>query len=886
MAHPVMPIRTMDGEALASLKAKVDPLLARDMASLVDLVPRKNGISDCGCPNCDQGSRDNQIVWNGIGDPHSGHCRFCNHRYPSDEYSMDHILNVPNRRGEQEQWRYYEGTGGKRHFFAARVRYWRKWYLARLTQDIADLYAATGDDRYADAAAELLYRLSQRHAGWVVANRHSPLPDAAPPYPKGGSIWHHWHYRDMEPSVAYAYDRLYESGALERLGQREGVDVKRAIEQDMLYPSVAFARSFEERWDNASPALYRGLVLYGRILSEPDFVHDGINRAASLLRKKYLFDGMWRETTVSYHLMTTSSMRKTFELARGYTDAPGYVHPQTGKRFDDFDAVRDIPFLQKAVNVADALVFPNGRIVPVNDAWARTVLTPPECNGPVLLPAMGHVRLARRTDRNAIQAHLHFGPSYGHRNYDSLSLILWAKSRELLSDIGYSHTAWRMWTIRTASHNTVMVDGWDQVSQPASNLQLYAPLSENLQVVEAESRAAYPGTVTDYRRRLVLVGVSEVDAYVVDIFRVAGGRQHDWILHGSANHDQTATLSLPLAPLAGTMLGSGAQFRLPRTEHDTGEFSGPGIDSHPAGGKRWYRLRGVGYAFMQRVGKAQTDEAWSVAFDPADDSDTHLRTTVLGQPDTTVYQISSPSIRRANENDAELSKYSMPGVLVRRRADAGLTSVFAAVHGPWRKKRFVTSVRSLLPTAPGDQSAPVALEVTHTEGVDYVLCTPAGTEATMEVQLPDGPLRCDGTMGFLRVQNGRVAAAGVLDGTMLTYGDLALTVPYPTIAGRITGVEVDEARGRYAFAVDRELPPAQALVGRCVVVTHGDGRTHGYEISGADRAGQKNLLYLAADPGFRLKTDGQTQFVYFPQASIAGGNSFRISSMATHKLGR
>ncbi len=881
VAHPVMPIPTMDDESLAALKAEVDPRIARGVDYILDLVPKQNGIAACGCPNCNQGSHDTQIVWNGIGDPDGAHCRFCNHRYPSDDYPMDKVLSFKNRRGEEEQWRYYESADGKRYFFSARARYWRKWYVAGLLQKLADLYAVTGDDKYADVTAEFLYHISQCYAGWIVVSRDAPHPEATASY---GSIWHHWHYRDMEPSVAYAYDRLYESGALERLSERKGVDVKQAIEQDILYPSVEFCRSFEETWSNASPILYRGLVLYGRVLNEPDYVHDGINRAIGLLRTNYLFDGMWKETTVSYHQMTTKVIEAVFALAQGYSDPPGYLHPEDGKRLDDFDALRDIPFFNKAVNVVGALVFPNGRIVPVNDAWARSELTPPERNEPVLLPAMGHVRLARGDYDNAMQAHFTFGDSFGHTNYDNLSLILWAKGRELLPDIGYTHSAWRLWTIRTASHNTVQVDGWDQLPHPGGSLTLYAPLSENLQVVEAEAQAAYSDIVSDYRRRLLLVGTSEADAYVVDIFRVEGGRQHDWILHGSANHDQTATLSLPFEPLSGTMLGPDAQFRLPLTESDTGDFSGPGIDSYPKGAKRWYRLRGVGYAFIKRVGKAATDDDWSVTFDFTDDPDIHLRTTLLGQPKTTVYQISSPSIRRANESDAELPNYSMPGVLVRRSADADLASTFVAVHEPWSGQRFVTSIRSLLPLNADDSASPVALEVAHADGTDYILSAPLGTELPFELQLPGGTLRCDGTVGFLRLHEGRVTAASVVDGTMLTYNGFSVAVPYPAIAGTIVGMEADEAAGRYAFIVDRQLPPSQTVTGHFVMVTHGNGTGHGYEIAGTEQRGEKHLLYLTDDPGFRLNPDGETEFIYFPHKTISGPNTFHLGSVVNYEL--
>ncbi|MFO7947531.1 MAG: heparinase II/III family protein, partial [Armatimonadota bacterium] len=771
VSHPVMPVRPPDTEEVAELKSEVDAQLGLGLEKIVNLVPEKNGVARCGCPNCDQGSADKQIIWNGMSDPHGVHCRYCNHRYPSEEYPMDKILSSTNHLGQREEWHYYESPDGKRYFFSARARYWRKWWMAHLLEDISSVYVATGEDRYADAAAQLLYRISQCYAKWVPVTSYAPAPETEPPFPYGRSIWHRWHYRDMEPSVAHAYDRLYESGALERLG----ANTKEEIEQDMLYPSVDFARSFEETWSNASPTLYRGLVLYGRVLNEPEYVHDGINRAVGLLRKNYLFDGVWRETTVSYHQMTTKTLETVFELARGYSDPEGYINPDDNRRFDDFDVMREFPLFKKAVNVARKLVFPDGHIVPVNDAWARTELSPPEQNGPVLLPAMGHVRLARGDYENAMQTHLHFGTSDGHRHYDALSLILWAHGRELLADIGYTHAAWRMWTIRTASHNTVMVNGWDQRAQPDGNLMLYGPLSENLQVVEAEASGAYADIVSDYRRRVFMVGTSPSRAYLVDIFGVAGGQHHDWILHGSADHDQTASLSPPLQPLEDTMLGAGAQFTLPQNEQDTGEFSGPGIDSHPEGGRRWYRLRGVGYAFMQRVGKAETEGDWSVTFDYADDSDIHLRTTMLGQADTAVYQIKSPSIRRANESDAELPNYYRPGVLVRRTGETDIESRFVAVHESYVGEAHISSVRSLFPSTSEGASAPVALEIEHSDGTDYIISRSVDETGTVELQLADGTLTCDGTVGFLRLRDGRVTAASLVGGTNLAYKDFALS---------------------------------------------------------------------------------------------------------------
>jgi hypothetical protein len=398
------------------------------------------------------------------------------------------------------------------------------------------------------------------------------------------------------------------------------------------------------------------------------------------------------------------------------------------------------------------------------------------------------------------------------------------------------------------------------------NVTLYSPISDDLQLVEAQALVAYPEVATEYRRRLVMVGVSEADAYVVDVFRVAGGRQHDWALHGSADDDQTATLSLALEKVEGTLLGPDAELRLPTSETDRGKF--------PEG-------RSPAYAFPRDLQKAESGDDWSVAFDFADDSDVHLGTTVIGQPETTVYQVMMPSVRRANESDAELDKYWMPGVVVRRTAaEADLTSTFIAVHEPYMEKRFVYSVKALLPPDPDDVTSPVVLEVVHQAGTDYVVSSPVEGGREVSLQVNGKTLHCDGRFGLVRVHNERLTVAYLTDGTFLRYGKFMLECRQKSDAGKILEVLRDEKNGQYALVVDTKLTPGEALAGSYMIVTHGDGTTHGYEIESVRNEGNRGIVQLADDPGFRLNDDGATEFLYYPQNTIEGENQFRINTSA------
>jgi hypothetical protein len=129
-----------------------------------------------------------------------------------------------------------------------------------------------------------------------------------------------------------------------------------------------------------------------------------------------------------------------------------------------------------------------------------------------------------------------------HHHYDSLNLYYWKNGRELLSDLGYlwDHPLKHM-TTRTVAHNTVVLDEKDQVTKDRGGEALFFRTSEHVKAMEAASRA-YPQAKL-YRRTSAVIDHGGRN-YVVDFFRVEGGKRQDYVYHGFTNTCDVSDLKL------------------------------------------------------------------------------------------------------------------------------------------------------------------------------------------------------------------------------------------------------------------------------------------------------------------------------------------------------
>lgn len=132
---------------------------------------------------------------------------------------------------------------------------------------------------------------------------------------------------------------------------------------------------------------------------------------------------------------------------------------------------------------------------------------------------------------------LYFGDaSGGHGHYDRLNIEMKAFGHSVLCEDGYptpfarpDFHEWRR--ANTARHYLVQVDEEPHRNTFAGDLHTLAVAPE-VQVVDASAEIAYQGKTPLYRRTAALVDISPETSYLIDIFRVRGGQQHDWCFHG------------------------------------------------------------------------------------------------------------------------------------------------------------------------------------------------------------------------------------------------------------------------------------------------------------------------------------------------------------------
>jgi len=322
-----------------------------------------------------------------------------------------------------------------------------------------------------------------------------------------------------------------------------------------------------------------------------------------------------------------------------------------------------------------------------------------------LMPGVGFASLQTGSEANRIALAVFYGIYWGHAHYDRLQLDLYAWRNALTPDLGYPETADAYdprragFISHTVTHNTVMVNARRQ-ALARGRLHIYDP-GDFAQLVETSAEACYPKTVKLYRRTLMLVDVGPDHAYVVDIFRVRGGSQHDWIVHGAqADFDSDLPMSAPRenGTLAGVAVPYGHFYDDRRYDNDNKAH----VPYHLYEGSAFQWLFNVQEAKLNGVGSAR----WRLNRSPdlyphRPNAGVALRAHLVGQNETVV---ACDGIPQRRETWPDTLKF-----LLRRRVGEDLESVYVTVFEPYKDAPFIKSVRAI-PLAAG-ADLPVALEI-------------------------------------------------------------------------------------------------------------------------------------------------------------------------------
>lgn len=329
-----------------------------------------------------------------------------------------------------------------------------------------------------------------------------------------------------------------------------------------------------------------------------------------------------------------------------------------------------------------------------------------------------------------------FDSRYMHGHYNGMNLGLFAKGYDLMADFGYVPVqfggGWESphvkWYLSTAAHNTVVVDGKNHCGE-------YFEMTAGKRTLWMEQgglhamRFSGPSLIggQQFERGIYQVDLPDGNFYLVDIFRVRGGKEHIKYMH--TNCAELSINGLNLIP--GPKEGCGGFMR----NYQCADVAHPGwqADFHlslPAEDDTLPENIHVLCTDFTEAAGAMVAEAW-VAKD-------------------------------FNSNE----QMWIPRIMTYRSGmEEGLFSTFVSVIEPYEDTPRTSSRR--LPIVCSDhqseESGEVAIWTESVAGIADVLisCNVEARDncpAEASVQLPDGQtIRFCGDVLFLRVENGKPA---------------------------------------------------------------------------------------------------------------------------------
>ena len=522
------------------------------------------------------------------------------------------------------------------------------------------------------------------------------------------------------------------------------------------------------------------------------------------------------------------------------------------------------------------------------ESWSRRLL------GSDFMGQKGITVLRAGEGKNSQGVYIRYGPSLNHGHYDDLNINYAARGYELTYDLGYGRTAATQtqagWARQTASHIVVVVNETSQLEtgETGGSLHLFAetPL---VRAVEASSDSCYKKQGVDVYRRLVALIGREEEAYLVDVFRVRGGRQHDYGFH--ALSDQLSLEGISVGPREPGSLGG------PDIDWSAAQLPDGDMRGHP---NAWYWVPppGNGFGFLAGPRRGRTDGAWSAEW--TIDPQTRVRLHMAANPGTEVITTLANGL---------YPHYPRAQYVFARRRGENLRSEFIAAVEPHGGKSGIKSIERL-DLSPADGAvAPVAVKIVLLDGVTDFVFSAADDKPR---RTPEG-MAFAGRFAHIRVRNGRTEAVTVvgvkelvgpsgehLQGALSGHCDRAerpkqshsvrkrkevAALPAdgcdePSVSewsGTIDSVDTE----KNVVATTVALPAAGTLNGSVIYFTNPKyTRNTAYRIVKVERRGAGSRIFLHASSGLGIGRvgaiiDGRTLTSIIPHEyanSVRGGN--------------
>jgi hypothetical protein len=789
----------------------------------------------------------------------------------------------------------------KKFWFVGFYAHWvARNHLLPALDDLGRAYLFTDDARYAHACAALLWRLAEYYPDYNYETQSRYATEFLPGY-NGRLMYHTWETLTVQ-TTAPAYDAIWPAiesdAALQRMTGQTAAGIRNHIETRLLRTMATDITDGSSRIGGNFGMHQVGLLRIAAALDDhtSDFNSDdmidwvmnntnatiytqfGLNFALNNLihRDGFPFESPSYSLYWIYDIVDmgealrdagvnifdqprmASLMRwpEAMTVAGAFAPAYGDSNNMFHQTHADHERLPTLG-LRHTGDPMFARTMVQSGIQPVNDLFseplgdiAEIAERHPEPIGMQsrLLPAVGFASLQTGPLDNRTAVTLFYGLFWGHGDYDRLQLDFYGEGDTLIPDFGYPDTCDEFdprrhgFFVNTVSHNTVMVDATRQAGQAWGRLHVYDPGSF-AQLVESSCENAYPDKTSLYRRTVMLIDASPQRAYMVDIFRVRGGTQHDWIVHGT---QADFTSSLPLSePGEGTVAGANVpygQFYDDLTMRDA-----------PTGTVSYAPYAGSGLQWLYNPQRAPLQSGatatWTLTR-PADvypnrhTAGAKLRAHLIGEEEV---------IHVADAKPQFLATWpeSVKFVLRRRTSSGELESTYVTVFEAYRGEPTIQSVRAL-PVEGGEM--PVALLVDLGDVKHLVVNRLEADARAMSIDTPLGAVEQVGRAAVLVDDDGAWRPRYVLNPngtptarvTAVDYRSGSIAVSAPLFnrgtlpAGSIAIVENADHAG--AIPIAAIANPTRFSVGdhplyaARVIATDTDGRTLRYAPPGVSYA--------------------------------------------------
>jgi len=807
--------------------------------------------------------------WKYSGDkPWQVQCPVGGETYPSNDFGaylksgmQDKSLLTGDYPDDGEGW---VDDKGNRFFF---VGYWvfhQRWYdVLKGITGFTNAYFASGDEQYAHKAAVLFCALAEQYPKMDYGKQGTQGQD-------GGMIlpWC-WENQSVVTPMSTAYDRLFPylktdgDQALRELVQgKTGRGPREQIEQGFMQTvartelttdnywsnecdhQLAFA-DWALAWDNNDPA--DGITSRQAI----DWIINdgGDNSLEELLYNSTYRDGFPCEGAIGYSMAIAERQLEIAQrlkrcgydlfsefprlrqvagcwidmsLADGHTPSIGDAgsvlgsgRPWNARMFHlAWEQYRDPRFAQ-ALSLLKSTRYAAYTPDRTAEFEAAVLEHGAELNHKTRnLGGMGLAILESGGPRSPRGVALYYGsPAGGHSHHDRLNIEFFDHRQSMMPDLGYPEyaTSWpqrNYFTNNTISHNTVIVDQLPQAVNWVGHPELFCQFA-NFGAVRVDSREVYAG-VQRYQRTAAFVRVGEGQGYVVDFFRIKGGKDHLYVLHGPPGEVTTEGLELT-AQEGGSYAGADVAFRT----------------QTPKGA-------GYGYSWITNVERDPSPgSAFAVDWKAQEsyrgvtaEDDIHLRYHCLTEvADVALGDGEPPQNKPGNPR---WLRY-----LLAHRSGEELQSTFAGVIEPYSVDPVVASAERLAITGAPEDAQAAAVRITLADGtVDYIVSS-ADDEAVVS---SEGGPTFSGGIGWLRVREGQVVSAALCRGAKLELGGFSLALDGPGFRGHVVRMDKDMEGKGYVW-VDCALPVGDTLKGQQMIIDNDRARNACYTIESVEADG-------------------------------------------------